>query len=441
VENKQSFSIKIKNFQSLLDADLVLDDGLTVVTGATNNGKSAIVRAVDAAVFNNGNDEEIKAGTDSFSVYLSNGEHSVEYIRRIKGRTDKTTYQFDNGEVQQKVGRTQLPEMEKFFNIREVRLQNNQKAMLNFWYQNEKPFLMDKTAGQLYEFLSVSSSEKYLSVLKTMNSDIKQEETNIKAMTVSIDLLKKELALKQDVLKYNDGFSAVYDNIIRLKEKDRRLTETGNIIYSIANVMETADKAKEVLRKTVLELDKIPMEEISCRMENITNGTGLVLEWEGLLKEVQELKGKIATAKEYAGVMIPRSEDFSKNILRLQNSLGIIGKGQEDVLLQDKAVQAFCSASELLQVRKKELGKLPDYNFVISKQEDWGRKVSYIEESNSWLADCRKQAEEVRAVVFAVRTAKNRLRVLQEDLDKSDREMDALKQELGVCPFCGAIFQ
>ena len=79
--DNKPFVIKIENFQSLGKAELVLDNNLTVVTGKTNSGKSAIVRALETIIFNNGSDDYIKAGSDELSIEMDNGEHKAKYVQ------------------------------------------------------------------------------------------------------------------------------------------------------------------------------------------------------------------------------------------------------------------------------------------------------------------------------------------------------------------------
>ena len=66
--NSDTFDIEIENFQSLKDVNLSLVQGINIITGRTNQGKSAIIRAIDAAIFNNGSDEQIKTGESSFKI-------------------------------------------------------------------------------------------------------------------------------------------------------------------------------------------------------------------------------------------------------------------------------------------------------------------------------------------------------------------------------------
>ena len=153
-------TVDIKDFQSLKKAYIELTPGITVITGATNNGKSAIIRAIDSALFNLGDDAMVRGGQRYYGIKISNDSHTMLMARDNVGKNEKTAYQFDDGTVQKKVGRGQLEEVSRMFNIREVKMNNGTKMKINFWYQNDKPFLMDKTAGQLYEIGRASCRER-----------------------------------------------------------------------------------------------------------------------------------------------------------------------------------------------------------------------------------------------------------------------------------------
>lgn len=67
------WKIEIKNYQALKDVKLELQNGITIITGRTNQGKSSIIRAIDAALFNNLDDNNIKSGEETCSVKIDNG--------------------------------------------------------------------------------------------------------------------------------------------------------------------------------------------------------------------------------------------------------------------------------------------------------------------------------------------------------------------------------
>ena len=108
-ENEDIFKVRLQNFQSIEVGEVCIPNGLTIITGDTNQGKTAIIRAVECAVWNTGSDDLVKAGTKIAGVTISNGKHSMVYCRNSQGKNEKTAYQFDGGTIQKKVGRSQLP--------------------------------------------------------------------------------------------------------------------------------------------------------------------------------------------------------------------------------------------------------------------------------------------------------------------------------------------
>ena len=101
------FRLRIKNFQIIKRADMTFKPGLNVIVGPTNNGKSAIFRAIEAAIFNKSTDNVITSGERAAAVGVEYNGHSVIW-QRDSGRKDfKVTYMID-GQTLTKVGRSVL---------------------------------------------------------------------------------------------------------------------------------------------------------------------------------------------------------------------------------------------------------------------------------------------------------------------------------------------
>ena len=438
--DNKPFVIKIENFQSLGKAELVLDNNLTVVTGKTNSGKSAIVRAIETIIFNNGSDDYIKAGSDGLSIEMDNGKHKAKYVRKVKGKTDKTTYQFDDGEVQQKVGRNQLPEMENFFNIKEVRLQNNQRKRLNFWYQNEWPFLMDATPGQLYEFLSVSSSEKYLEVLKQMFGDIKKEDIEIKTTTSAIDALKKELNHKETIMAQNVGFDMLYSNIMSLQQTATVVDKGLGIISTMDTVQSIANNTKKVIDTKEKALQAINIEYVSNKMKSLIKTSDLL---ENSFKVLHDLN-RVAEHKKYSEKrLLAVTKNFNRTdylISSLQErftKIESLNSIVSDAISKGKIVHSVQLAHK---EKEEELAKLPKDVLTIEKQIAMQNRLEKCKELSEWLSKRRQDFAVVIAADKEKSAAELRLKNLNEEFEDIDKEFNETKEKLGVCPFCGSAF-
>src|SRR5574341_1202033 len=75
--------IVAKDFQSLSDVDIDLGQ-LTVITGRSNSGKSAVIRAVAAAVFNRTGQGFIRRGADKAQVRLQFDDRWLHWEKPAK---------------------------------------------------------------------------------------------------------------------------------------------------------------------------------------------------------------------------------------------------------------------------------------------------------------------------------------------------------------------
>ena len=88
----ETFEITIRNFQSLSRASLTCAPGLTVIVGSNNVGKTAIFRAVYAALFNEGTDDQVRQGESGAAVQISYRGHSIIWRRLAKASGSQSKY-------------------------------------------------------------------------------------------------------------------------------------------------------------------------------------------------------------------------------------------------------------------------------------------------------------------------------------------------------------
>lgn len=433
----KEFKIELHNFQSLTEAKLSLPLGLTIVTGASNNGKTAIIRAIEACVFNTGSDEYIKVGSTGFSVRLSNKDHTVLFKRSLKGRTDKTTYEFDGGEAQKKVGRTQLPEMERFFNISEVKLQNNQRARLNFWYQNDKPFLMDKTAGQLYEFLSVSSADKYLNVLRQMKNDSKTAASEEKILMATIDTVKKEKNIKEEFLEQNKDFPLLFDRLTKTKEQKEKTEDRFSTIRFLSDLTRVLTQKQAAVSEVDRKLSRFDIKQLENALSDLAKASLIVSERSGQthsLKDISErLQGKIEALEKVSA----KSSFFSEGTVFLRQKLEDFSVRQDKLSVVGQKITEADFLSKLIYKKQEELQQktitVPD-----GRVAEIQNQLSNMEAGDRWL---QEQLVRIR-VLHEARQHLDKMTHFLSAKDKdylaNSREFEELAATIGYCPFCGS---
>ena len=430
-------AISIKDFQSLKNVEIELVPGLNLVVGKTNIGKTAIIRAIDSALFNIGNDDFVRSGQKFCGVSIDNGTHKMTYARSAIGKNEKTAYQFDDGVVQRKVGRTQLEEVQKYFNIRDVRMQNGTKVKLNFWYQNDKPFLMDKTAGQLYEFLSLSSCDKYTKVLKVMQGDEKSLKSDIAILTSEIDTYKKLITKKQEVLDKNDGYTKVYESAVILSRKNNKLNSLIGLLKEVSSLRNTINVKKDRLFKVNSEIKSIRFDCVSNSYQNVISAysalynTGRTIA--GLRKNLQDIRSKEMYIRK-------RKFSFFDNV----DFEFIKGKIDSLYLLKQKigaidSSVSYCVLNES-KITNKTNESLEISNSLYRDLEKDSNVIKNLKVKSKSLKVLFKILDDVISVKDKYIKKEETLKSVISMLKKSEDDFEAFKLEAGYCPLCGTIF-
>lgn len=449
--------ISIRNFQSIKNADIDVE-GVTIITGKTNGGKTAVIRAIDEAVFNNGDDSHVRAGTDESSVSIEDAGHRFEYRRSAKRKSEKTSYSFDGGDEIRKVGRDQLPEVRDMLHISDVKMANGNHALLNFWHQNDRPFLMDKSPQQLYEFLSLSSAKTYTDVLKKMKKDAKDLRTEVIGESRVIEDNRKQLAEKNAYLRSQEGFDSLYDEIAGLDRSDRKNAEScrkadecasledvirekrrkaeGIVLLpeiDVASLIarekanssssarmseaDSAERSAEERRKRLESLAILP--EIS--IEEIAGGEKRVSEAEKRICEADAVAERCETAKKRLGAVIIMPDISISEIEEKEQ------KTRQHIL----SIQECASAAERYRKAKGRLAAAEILPEIV---------IDGIVKAEQALAEKERLMREVEQLEKSVKEKKERLRTAAVESERAEAELKKYENELGVCPLCGRAF-
>lgn len=96
--NRHIESIRIQDFQNHQDTYIKLVPGLNLITGSSDSGKSAIIRALSTAYLDVFRKQDVRDGQKNAQITLNfkNGD----YYKRIKGDTNELEFQYADKELQ-----------------------------------------------------------------------------------------------------------------------------------------------------------------------------------------------------------------------------------------------------------------------------------------------------------------------------------------------------
>ena len=350
------------------------------------------------------------------------------------GKNEKTAYQFDDGTVQKKVGRGQLEEVSRMFNIREVKMNNGTKMKINFWYQNDKPFLMDKTAGQLYEFLSLSSCDNYARVLKSLGSDVRSINSDINTLTTEINTYKSLINEKKDFLSKNDGFDLVYQEALDVDAMGDLHSNTSSILDDIDTYSHSVQRLNGLKSKLDDKISSIDMGSIRSLYSDIDSINSKVDGLCDLLSYIDDISSSISRLSDMHRDLHQTIEDSNSSITEFSLLLGDAEKISSDfdsisVVMVD--VDTNAKYLDSLNIRHKDI--------LSSMCVDTDRISSDIDTLDSFSSEvisCENCLVDVGTARGVLDSYVQMVNDLKTKVSESNAEFEQLKKDIGYCPYC-----
>ena len=252
--------MRILDFQSLKDVELDVS-GFTVLTGRSNIGKSAVVRAIAAALFNRPGDDYIREGEKGCEVTLTDAPSTGPIPLILRWRKGTAATYTINGLDYAKVGQ-KTPEVLQAAGYRDVTF-GSETLRPQVGGQFDGIFLLDRPGSLISDVLTTVSRLAVLlradracgtdlkqakSALKTRQADVAAAETQlaeigpaVEALVTAIDALRDDYA---EVAQLTERVT----KIRALKLKRAILTQLPAAVESVTELDEFFDTAAVGLR-------------------------------------------------------------------------------------------------------------------------------------------------------------------------------------------------
>ena len=388
--------VRIRNFQSIGDVDLTVE-GFTVVVGKSDIGKSAVIRAIDAALSNQAGDAFIRNGQTTTIVDINYHDLVIEWK---KGSS--SSYKI-NGESFTKLNRAiPKPLMDAGFTKIEV---GDQKINPLVAPQFEPLFLLDKTGSVITEVLSKLYK---LNVLSSADDKCQKELKASKSLLKIRDLDISEL---QEKLKSYEDFDSIKESIRLLAEMEKKSLLMKKTIEEIENyeraLGELATKLNKLSAITSIEIPDTKI--VSDSMETVTWVSEMNSKFQGLIVSVRALRDS-------SSINIPLYEETGTSIEELKQ-----------VILWETLMNGHVSVIKKLEnmPSSDEINSLSEYSNNIEKTSALVSSVLTIE-------------RELTSVAISAKTTRDELLKINTELTKAHEEEIKEKELMGgLCPVCG----
>ena len=302
-----TLKVDLENFQSISKASLEFVQGINIIVGQSNSGKSAILRAIKGAVLNpSGSQKYIKNKTNGFKVNVEYEGNSIEW-----SRTSKSPKYVVNGEEYLKVGGSNLQDVcpKSGFVLDE------RGNLMNIESELELPFPFDKSNSELFKLFEknifcVSDSSAITKLIKADEDDTNKQKDNaiyeldrIKQKLKAVEELEQEV----DINKLINGRNVLSNLLNKFKELKLDINSLSDTI-SIGKVLNKA----------------IPTVEINNELQHAY--TVLLAD----IHKLNEIRGVGAILKNAPTASTPKVFDINE-YMELKNSVNQLNKAEETI--------------------------------------------------------------------------------------------------------------
>lgn len=382
--------IEILNFQSHDNTKLHFDEGVNVIIGPSDSGKTAVIRALKWIFFNEPSGTDIiKKGEDSAKVTLKLNTG----FKIIRGRSKSKNYYeiiSPENETQRFEGfGVNVPqEIINLTGINKIDL-GNMKKSLNIAEQLESPFLITDSpsikANALGKLAGVDIIDKALGNLSKdmyeINSARKSIESEIRDQK---DILKNFEYLKDDKIKI-ERLEYLFNQVDEYKTK---LNTLNDLEKKYSNNLEKTNQTIEYLEK-FKNLDELFLiyEKMAYKVNNLklySNLNNKLLYTDSKIKELEILLRKIDTDKIsniYSNLLeinktLEKYKYVYKNFVNINKQINQVEKTLKkypDILYVDKLLVELST----LNINKEKLSKLKNSLDNVNQKLEEGN--NYVE--------------------------------------------------------------
>lgn len=231
----------INNFQSIEEAKLNIE-GLTLIIGESSQGKSACLRALQAACTNRFKAGQVRHGEDHALIRIKTPESNevLSVLRPWNGGSPKMKL---GVQVFSKLGRTLPQQVSEFLNLGTLDV-SGESYSCNFHSQFQPPLLLAYSQPKVMELLSASSAlddlketkEALMEKRSSNKGAISAVESIIKSTSKEVDQVNSAITALEPLVEELKGLSSTLTSL------EERLSLVDELLLHLSTIKNLDDK-------------------------------------------------------------------------------------------------------------------------------------------------------------------------------------------------------
>lgn len=301
--------IHIKGYQSLVDTEIELGR-FTVITGESDSGKSAFIRAIDGWARNQAGSDFITHGKSSttVSVEMDSGDSII-------WKKPSNSYLL-NGKEFSKAGRECPPEVKQVTGFIDVAFDSDYSDLLNIANQFDPPFLVTLSGSRIAKVIGkVSGIEFLYNAQRLANKEIVGTRSKIGALESLLESLKLQLESFSGL----EGLRAGMDMAQERMDKAVALLDKAS---TVATVLDLISDAERLIERAEEQIKSIP-DAAKIDFGLIADRLGQAQEILNTLSSIETLDNRAISISQALTEVKEREQEASADLQEFWDSLKI----------------------------------------------------------------------------------------------------------------------
>lgn len=405
-------SVSIQNFEAHEDTTVEFGEGMNSIVGLSNSGKSALIRAMMVVVDNEWSKEMVRTGYEFCRVKVETERGWVEAERGEKVNRWRCKDGDNDIQLFQKVG-TSVPELAtKILGMGKRDRGNGISELPNFQTQLEKHYMLAEVGDK-------KATSNMIAVMMDNAIGLGGMEDLIKDF--SADLLKDRKWLNEKQAEIVDLKTGIVDEKV-FQKHEREVAELGRISDEIDRIDSDISVADGYLKRHDDALAK--SEDADRRLASIPDCSVM----ESVCEDIATLDGGLSVVERALGVenaLVKAGAVSDIDVDALEKCAGRIMSLDAMVAKCGRALECENGLATLKGASLVDDGLLES-------------TASEVEAMDGRIDAAESRLEDARDLWKRQSGAEKESKSLAKELEKAEAEFEKLKDELGVCPLCGA---
>lgn len=414
--------VGLKNFQSHKDSVINFEQGFNVLVGASDSGKTAIKRGIEAVLYNKHvSDEFIMEGEKNFSNYVLFND-GLRITREKGGRgLNRYLIEYPGGEeVELNNFGVKVPqEVLDAHGMHLVEL-GKEVDSLNCAHQLAGPFFLQNTPGERAAIIgSIAKTQVIDEAVSDTMSKHREQKKELKSLQATNKTLEKGLAAYEtwigEARELMDELDKDYTELTQYAQKLNKLGSTMNALEN--NVIKAA------MQRNIMEVyDDIEIQE--AKLMDVISRFNKVMSLENKLNRVEADRARKADLETIANTYL----------------------GLDEVSEETDKIQAMLSKyngiSKKVSDIEASIAKRRELEVIVSSYSDTDsilQAVEILEKDIARYNNLARKVESLSGLITRKQKGEEVIKSLNNSLNESLNRYQTALQTLGKCPVCYSI--